>query len=89
MQLSDYLRIEWENWYLKIKVVPNSKETSLFDYMADGMIKIRVKSIPEKGRANKELINFISKELHVEKSQVEILSWTGNRVKMIKVAFSN
>ena len=87
MYLRDYIKMEWNTWFLKIKVVPNAKQTELFCIMADGVIKIRLKAIPEKWKANIELINFISKELKVSKSSVVVVSWLTCKNKLVKIDF--
>ncbi|MFH1923822.1 MAG: DUF167 domain-containing protein [Planctomycetota bacterium] len=40
----------------------------------DGMLKISVTQSPEKGKANKALIDLLSKELSLRKSQIELIS---------------
>jgi hypothetical protein len=47
---------------LKVIVRPNSFRTELIGYNEnDKAVKVAVKAAPEKGRANQELVNFISK----------------------------
>ena len=43
----------------KIKVIPKSKKTEIISVMSDGTIKIRLRAIPEKWKANEELCDFL------------------------------
>ena len=78
----------WTNpLILKIKVSPNSKKNELFSVMDNWVFKVRLKAIPEKWKANKELIDFLSNELGVNKNQIKILSWLSDKNKIVKVDF--
>jgi len=67
------------------KVVPGSSRTA-FCGVLDGMIKIKVAVVPEKGKANKCLIAFLAKQLGVKKNAVTIVSGAGNPVKQVRIA---
>lgn len=43
---------------VKIKVIPRSKKTEFVGKMDDGSLKIKIKSVPEHGKANQELLDF-------------------------------
>ncbi|MCK5535276.1 MAG: DUF167 domain-containing protein, partial [Bacteroidales bacterium] len=45
--------------YLRIKVSPNSSETTFRSKLENETIKIDIKAHPEKGKANKELIKYL------------------------------
>ena len=47
--------------YLSIKITPNKPTTKITGIMNDGTLKIELKAIPEKGKANKEIIKFFRK----------------------------
>jgi len=53
--------------------------------MDNGICKIRLKSVPEKGKANDELIRFLSDELDISKKYIEILSGTTSQNKTLKI----
>ncbi len=72
--------------YLKIKVLPSASKTEFKDFLYDGMIRMSVAAVPEKGKANKELIRFLSKEFRVNKKNVRIISGAGSRVKLVKIS---
>ena len=56
---------------IRVRVSPNSSSCSVNGIMtaADGakMLKISVNAVPEKGKANKELIEFIAKRVRLPK----------------------
>ena len=71
--------------YLRIKVLPKSPKNEVVDILDDNTVKIRIKAVPEKGKANKELIKFLSKELDLPKERVQIISGKTDSVKLIKI----
>lgn len=74
-----------EKTYLRIKVTTKQPKTEYLSTLADGTIKIRLKAVPEKGRANEELIRFLSEELGVRKDTIEVVSGATDTVKLIKI----
>ena len=68
----------------KVKVLPGSSRTAVCGLL-DEMVKIKVSAAPEKGKANKCLIEFLSKQLGVKKSAVQIISGQTSPVKQIQV----
>ena len=83
-KMKDELRDKGEV-YMKVKVRPSASETCVRDIMDDETIKIDVAATPTKGKANKELIKFIGRELEVLEKNVIIISGAKERVKIIKV----
>ncbi len=71
--------------YLKVKVLPSAPKTEFKDFLYDGMIRMSIAAAPERGKANKELIRFLSKEFRVNKKNVRIISGAGSRVKLVKI----
>jgi len=67
-----------------VKVVPSSGRNKWVINSA-GKLKCYLKSPPEKGLANRELIKLIAKIAGVTKSDVEIISGATSRNKKIKV----
>ena len=66
------------------KVVPGSSRTVLAGFL-DDMLKMKISSPPEKGKANKAVIGYLAEVLCVKKSSVSIISGFSNPVKKIKV----
>jgi hypothetical protein len=75
--------------YLRIKVIPKSPKNEITEIMKDQTgeetIKIRIKAPPEKGKANAELIKFLSKELEIPKENISIISGKTDHLKLIKI----
>jgi hypothetical protein len=78
--------------YLRIKVIPKSPKNEITSIMEDEegeqTIKIRIKAAPEKGKANAELIKFLSKELKIPRANISIISGKTDQLKLIKVTWT-
>jgi len=69
---------------ISLKVVPSSgKQECVLDKA--GELKCYLKSQPERGLANKELIGFFSKALKVPQASIMLLSGDTSRKKKIKI----
>ena len=69
---------------IKLLVKPNASKNSI-DGLLNGRLKVRISSPPEKGRANRELINFISKKTDIPKKYISIISGEKSSFKEIAV----
>lgn len=70
-----------------IQVKPGSSKNEIFlDQNNQLVVKLRAK--PVDGEANAALIEFLSSELKIGKSGIEILKGTTSRVKKIRLAVS-
>ncbi|GAB0175286.1 MAG: hypothetical protein HHAS10_11650 [Candidatus Altimarinota bacterium] len=68
---------------LTIKVIPRAKKTEFVGIMDDGSYKIRLKAIPEDGKANTELLEYLEEETG---RKWEIVGgWTNTRKKVIVI----
>lgn len=81
-----------ESKYIRVKVTPKSHKTELIDISEENIngedtitYKIRLKAAPEKGRANEELLSFLSKHFSVPKQNFSIISGKTDRIKLIKI----
>ena len=70
---------------LNIRLQPGAKEDALCEWMADGTLKVRVKSKPIEGKANRNLIKLLGKQLKVPKSSIEIIKGEKSRNKTVKI----
>ena len=66
--------------YIRVKVIPRSALSEIVEE-----IKIRVKAPAEKGKANKELISFLSKTFKVPRSSISIVNGLTDPYKLIKI----
>ncbi len=71
-----------------VRVIPRSSKSEIIGEH-DGDLKVKLLSSPVEGKANKELIEILSKELKVSKSEVEIISGETSKSKRIQITTSN
>lgn len=72
---------------IEIKVTPQSGKFK-FEQDSKGNLKCFLKSAPEKGAANKELIKGLSKNLRIPQNDIEIIQGATIRNKTIKLHVS-
>lgn len=67
-----------------VKVVPNSgKQKCILD--KSGILKCYLKSLPERGQANEELIKMLAKSLGIPQADVQIIAGATSRNKKVKI----
>ncbi|MCK5460018.1 DUF167 domain-containing protein [Candidatus Parcubacteria bacterium] len=72
--------------YLKIKVKTNVAKSGFCKMLIDsGIIKVNIAAVPEKGKANRELIKLLVGEFKVDKDKIEIISGKSSRLKLVKI----
>jgi hypothetical protein len=69
---------------LTVKAVPGSSRTEIGGLQGP-MLKIKVAAPPEKGKANKALLEFLAGKLKLKKSAVQIQSGQTSCVKQIVI----
>ena len=70
---------------IRVKVIPKSSKTEFAGILPDGTWKIKVAAAPEKGKANRALIDFLADHLNVAKSRIRITSGETSQQKRIHV----
>lgn len=70
---------------LTVKVIPGAQRTEVVEATSTTM-KVRLNAVPEKGRANVELIKLLSKHFGVRKSMINILKGHLGRDKVVEVS---
>lgn len=70
---------------LTLKVTPNAAKSEVVAF-SDGVLTIKVAAPPVKGRANQEIINFMSQLLAVPKSSLLILKGHRSRNKTLYIS---
>lgn len=72
-----------------VKVIPNSKITKvvedIVDMLGERTLKVKVRAIPENGKANEEVIEVISDYFKVKKRDVLIERGMNSRSKIIEI----
>lgn len=78
---------------IRVRVTPNSSKCALSGIFTDAncqqYLKVNLSSVPEKGKANQELIKFLSKWLNQSKSAFTLLSGQTDRYKRIQLKTAN
>lgn len=69
---------------LAIKVIPNAGRNEITG-IKEGVLQVKISAPPDKGKANKELVDFLSGKLGVKKSSVLIVKGQASRNKAIIV----
>ncbi len=73
-----------DQFIIKIKVEPRSAQPGFAGAYGDSL-KVKLSSPPVEGRANKELIEILSREFRISKSNIEILSGQNSKIKTVKL----
>ena len=68
---------------IEVKVFPKSSRRELTE--KDGGIRAYVKAAPDKGKANKALIELIAEAYKVKKSDVKIVRGETSRNKVVEI----
>jgi len=71
--MNNCFRIDGSEIRLEIKAVPGASKTELAG-IKDDRLRIRLAAAPEDGKANAELLNFLSKTLDCPKRDLRLLS---------------
>jgi uncharacterized protein (TIGR00251 family) len=69
---------------LAVKVTPNAGRNEINGYK-DGVLQIKVSAAPEKGKANKALVDLLSERLGIRKTSIAIIKGETSRNKVILI----
>jgi uncharacterized protein len=69
---------------LEVKVVPGASQTEVAGWEGE-RVRIRIAAPPEKGKANKELVHFLSKRLGVSRTKIAVISGATSRIKRVEI----
>lgn len=76
-----------EGYVLRIRVTPKRQMRRFRNHFPDSIgtvfLKISLISVPEKGKANQELVKYLAKTLHESKGSFSLLSGETDRCKKI------
>ncbi len=70
---------------LALKVIPQAGKQELLQ-SAKGVVTCRLKSPPEDGKANAELVKFLAKKLAIPQADVRIIQGQTSRNKVIAIS---
>ena len=71
----------------KVKVIPNSSASKITE-VTEEFLKAKLNSPPIENKANKEIINLLSKSLNLPKSSIELVFGDKNKLKTFYVPIS-
>jgi uncharacterized protein len=66
------------------KIVPGSSKTAISGIL-NGMLKVKIAAPPEKGKANKCLLEFLAKQFGIKKNAMVIISGLTSAIKQIQI----
>ncbi len=69
---------------IQVKAVPNASKNSIEGWK-EGMLRVKVRAVPEKGKANEALSAFLAERLDLPKSAVRIVSGHTGRIKRVEI----
>jgi uncharacterized protein (TIGR00251 family) len=73
-----------DNLFFIVKIIPKSSKNEIIGWFND-TLKIKIKEPPEKQKANKELISFLSKIFKISKSNIKIEKGSTSKIKKITI----
>jgi uncharacterized protein (TIGR00251 family) len=73
---------------LSVRVTPNAKANQIIA-ISQGSVRIKVRAVAKDGKANAELIYFLSDLLDCHRSQVEIIKGEKTRTKLLEIRDSD
>lgn len=82
INMNNCFREDGDKIRLEIKAVPGASKTELAG-IKDGRLRIRIAAAPEDGKANAEMLNFLSKKIDCPKKDLQLLSGEKSRLKTI------
>ena len=73
-----------QGYLLRLTVVPGAQRTQVVGLYGD-RLKVRLAAPPEKGSANRELIDFLARSLNLPKSSFKLTLGASSRSKVVAV----
>jgi len=71
---------------IKIKVIPKSSRAQITEDL-EGHLRVKLKSAPVQGKANKELIELLARHYQVAKSQIKIIKGQTSKNKTVDIKY--
>jgi hypothetical protein len=69
---------------VNVRVIPKSSQKMVQSEL-DGSLKVKLTAAPEKGKANKQLVEVLAEHYQVSKSKIRILKGTASKNKIVDV----
>ncbi len=71
---------------LSVKVTPKSSRNEVTGFLDDGTMKLKIAAVPEKGKANAEICDFLADQFGVSKRSVQIVRGETSPLKHIVIS---
>ncbi len=82
--MSSFFSPTSQGYLLRLTVVPGAQRTQVVGLHGD-RLKVRLAAPPEKGLANRELINFLARSLNLPKTSLRLTGGAQSRLKVVAV----
>lgn len=82
--MSPFFQPTGQGYLLRLTVVPGAQRTQVVGLYGD-RLKVRLAAPPEKGAANRELIDFLARSLNLPKSSLKLTLGAQSRSKVVAV----
>ncbi len=69
---------------ISLRVYPNASRNEIVGF-TDGVLRVKVSAPPSKGKANRELITFLSRLLRVGKDSINVIKGHTTRNKVVAI----
>jgi uncharacterized protein (TIGR00251 family) len=73
---------------VRVKISPKASKNKILGLHGTQELKIAISAIPEKGKANTELKNFLAETFQVSRSDVEIVKGETSKSKVFRLNLS-
>jgi uncharacterized protein len=83
--MSSFFQPSGQGYLLRLTVVPGAQRTQVVGLYGD-RLKVRLAAPPEKGAANRELIDFLALSLKLPKSSFKLTAGAQSRSKVVAVS---
>lgn len=78
------LKKKKESVVISVYVKVGAKKNEISGFF-DGRLKVKIAAPPVEGKANKELIAFLSKRFYIPTSDILIISGKKSKIKLVKI----
>ena len=69
---------------IQVKVIPNAAQNKIEGWRED-VLRVRIRAVPEKGKANEALIAYLAENLDISKSSISLVSGQSARIKRVAI----
>ena len=69
----------------KLKIITGAPKNEIIGLYGADTIKIKIAAQPEKGKANDELIRFLSKKLKIPANRIRIIKGLSSHNKLVEI----